>query len=196
MTDRKVPEEDLKPAFLLLSGCEADLARQLRIQSGNSTAATEHFESSRRWLQKVYGVNLPSELPPALTFSGASDPLRTLPSNSLLPESDFASNRAHAAKTKGTNGRDPDLLAELRSVKRKLDDEVELERTARRRLECRLAEVKKERDQALRMESFAQEQVKREVDSRRRAEERAEREKTKRLEAERDFAFSTSRART
>jgi len=42
--------DKMKPVYLMLSGCEADLARD---EKENSSA---HYTNSRTWLQKVYGT--------------------------------------------------------------------------------------------------------------------------------------------
>lgn len=41
----------MKPTYLMLSGCEADLAKQAKESSST------HYTNSRAWLQKVYGTS-------------------------------------------------------------------------------------------------------------------------------------------
>jgi chromosome segregation ATPase len=83
------------------------------------------------------------------------------------------------------------VIADIRASKRKLEDTIEGDRVARRRLQRELDEVAKERDNARRMENLALDQMKREVDSRRRAEDRAdeERELRRRAESSAEFAM-------
>ena len=54
MKEHGVQEDDLKPAFLMLSGCETDLMKMTRSTDG--ALSEEHFKRSREWLQKVYGT--------------------------------------------------------------------------------------------------------------------------------------------
>ena len=53
MKEHGVQEDDLKPAYLMLSGCETDLMKITRSTDG--ALSEEHFKRSREWLQKVYG---------------------------------------------------------------------------------------------------------------------------------------------
>jgi hypothetical protein len=58
-----VSEEDLKPAYLMLSGCESDLGRMARAASDHHKKpeiSAEHYKNSRRWLQKVFGTQTPT----------------------------------------------------------------------------------------------------------------------------------------
>jgi hypothetical protein len=71
-----------------------------------------------------------------------------------------------------------------RSAKRKLEDDFHAERNLRRKLERKLNDVEGQLDISKKMENFALDQMKREVDARRRAEERAEGEREKRKEVE------------
>jgi hypothetical protein len=74
------------------------------------------------------------------------------------------------------------LLSEVRNVKRKLEEDNEHERNLRRKLQRKLDELEKERDEARRLETYALDQIKREVNIRRKAEERAEKEHELRME--------------
>ncbi|KAF7315551.1 40S ribosomal protein [Mycena indigotica] len=58
LKELNIPENDLKPAFLLLSGCETDLAKIEKLK-GDSKQASEHYSKGEKWLRKVYGENLP-----------------------------------------------------------------------------------------------------------------------------------------
>jgi hypothetical protein len=71
-----------------------------------------------------------------------------------------------------------------RSAKRKFENDFTAERALRRKLERKLDDLEGQLDVSKKMEKFALEQMKREVDSRRRAEERAECERDKRREVE------------
>jgi hypothetical protein len=75
-------------------------------------------------------------------------------------------------------------LHNARSAKRKFEDEFTAERTLRRKLEHKLDDIESQLDVSKKMEKFALDQMKREVDARRRAEEMAECERDKRREVE------------
>jgi hypothetical protein len=53
MAEHGVPEDDLKPAFLMLSSCENELSKQTL--KTDPRASRVHFNKSCGWLQKVYG---------------------------------------------------------------------------------------------------------------------------------------------
>ncbi|KAH7877355.1 uncharacterized protein C8R40DRAFT_1095738, partial [Lentinula edodes] len=48
-----VSENELKPAFLMLAGCESDLSKLTR---NEDQITLKHQQKSQRWLQKVYGA--------------------------------------------------------------------------------------------------------------------------------------------
>jgi chromosome segregation ATPase len=75
-------------------------------------------------------------------------------------------------------------LQNTHSEKRKLEDQFGAERTLRRKLEHKLEDLQGQLDVSKKMETFALEQMKREVDARRRAEEKAEFERERRREIE------------
>ncbi|KIM92030.1 hypothetical protein PILCRDRAFT_171 [Piloderma croceum F 1598] len=75
-------------------------------------------------------------------------------------------------------------LHNARSAKRKFEDEFTAERTLRRKLEHKLDDLEGQLDVSKKMEKFALDQMKREVDARRRAEEMAECERNMRREVE------------
>ena len=54
-----VTDEDLKPAFLMISACHGDQAKRAKDPSGlNTPESTEHHQLSLQWLQKVYGASV------------------------------------------------------------------------------------------------------------------------------------------
>lgn len=178
------PDADMKPAFLLLSGCELDLSK------AGGTAAADHHKNAVQWLQKVYGSFEPT--------TTTAKPIMTI-AHSVpvgLPEKPQAQpcSLPREPLTQAVPLRRPQSPSPPSSPKRKLEDDLTFERETRRKLERELAAMTKERDHARKLESFAQEQVKREVETRKRAEERVERERERRLNTERDnnrrIAFS------
>ena len=75
-------------------------------------------------------------------------------------------------------------LHNARSAKRKFEDDFIAERTLRKKLEHKLDDLEGQLDVSKKMEKFALDQIKREVDARRWAEEEAEYERDKRREVE------------
>jgi hypothetical protein len=227
-------ESDLKPAFLMLSSCETELAKRTRTSAGENTEVSlGHSQKSYHWLQKVYGVNLSSAEPDhsSLALAARLTPATRLspkpiekPSNARTsdhirsatsPEPakmtiELSSNPPQKApetpkhnptavptspsrlktlerELQSLHETEKNIATQLhnaRSAKRKFEDDFNTERNLRRKLERKLDEVETQLDISKKMEKFALDQMKREVDARRRAEERAECEREKRREVE------------
>ncbi|KAK7472752.1 hypothetical protein VKT23_000862 [Stygiomarasmius scandens] len=155
MAQHHVPEQDLKPVFLLLSGCESDLGK-------HKDANSDHYRNAQKWLQKVYGrAPVPPTPVPVSIAPRASPPSR--------PDSTSLERQVQSLRDRLNNH--VTLLSESQSSKRKLEDDFNLERDVRRKLERQVDDLRKEREQARDMESYALEQLRREVESRRRAED-------------------------
>lgn len=193
-----VSDNDLKPAFLFLSGCETDLAKRAR-SDGERVQEHEHFKHSRMWLQKVYGnsdaINISptsrvAVVPLKLTSSNPGNlnvfTLRTEPGSSIKSTSTDKGQtiilEREIQSLRDRRKQQSDLLVEVRVEKRRLEEDLMIEREFRRRVQRHLDETEKELHTAQRMEKYALDQVKREVDARRRAEELARAEKTLRLD--------------
>ncbi|KAJ7497420.1 hypothetical protein FB451DRAFT_231744 [Mycena latifolia] len=195
-----IPEADLKPAFLLLSGCETDLGKIARAK-GDPGKAAEHYNNAQKWLHKVYGASPPPAGPES---SNVNDSKRTSPPRapaslrSRIDTSAPSAPRPRSYPPPSPNHRmlerelqslrdrhthNTNVISDIRSAKRKLEDTVEMERAVRRRMQRELDEITKERDNARRMETLALDQMKREMDVRRRAETRAEEERELRKHA-------------
>lgn len=191
-----VSDDDLKPAFLFLSGCETDLAKWAR-SNGERVQEDEHYKRSQMWLQKVYGNSDALNISPTSRVEVV--PLKLTPSNpgnvfTLRPEpgssikstsSDKGQTRILEREIQSLRDRrkqQSDLLVEVRVEKRKIEEDLMIEREFRRRVQRHLDEAEKQLHTAQRMEIYALDQVKREVDARRRAEELARAEKTLRLD--------------
>ncbi|KAJ7178406.1 hypothetical protein C8R43DRAFT_457212 [Mycena crocata] len=205
LTQFNIPENDLKPAFLLLSGCEIDLGKIARSKAEPEKVA-EHYSNAQKWLHKVYGAcppSLVSELP-TVEDSKRSPPRAPASLRSRIDATSAPSApRSHPPSPnhrmlereiqslRDRHTHNNNIISDMRLSKRKLEDTVEMERDVRRRLQRELDQVVKERDKARRMETITLDQMKREVDSRRRAEDRAdeERELRKRAESSADFAM-------
>jgi hypothetical protein len=189
MTRTGVSETDLKPAFLLLSSCQRDLGKRARSPSGTETeAAAQHFRESQEWLQKVYGGDAPPQpvetsrlasLKTTASLNETSPKQKALPAS--LPTKPQSTSDVHGRicilereiqALRDRNSAHQDLLLESKSLKRKLEEELLCEKAARRKVEVKLDQTENELQLVQRMESFALEQVKREVESRRKAENR------------------------
>lgn len=210
MRDRNVPDDEMKPAFLMLSGCESDLAKRSRSIDAEPSQTSAHYRNSQMWLQKVYGTNE--------SFSSNQHDEDTLgPKITNMAQITSTSSR-NTAKPMLTEHRslhlryeigDEDTVrfskpsqglqrpqeriqsfqhvqtsahSETRSSKRRTEEDLVAERDLRRRLQRQLCDAQNELDNAKQMEMHALDQVKREVDSRRGAEDRATAEKARRLE--------------
>ncbi|KAG6886175.1 hypothetical protein C0993_000693 [Termitomyces sp. T159_Od127] len=186
MAAQGTPESDLKPAYLLLSGCETDMAK--RAKSARPSDAEGHYKRSQRLLQKVYGTfetPEPSQKSPRASVSRSLHPrleLERLPKEgSSLTERLERELRSLRKERNEQNA----LLAELRSAKRKLEADLGYECRGRRRLLKDFDDLQKELAAAQKVEDNALSQVKREVDARRKAEEAARNEKEMRLDLQR-----------
>ncbi|KAJ7076370.1 hypothetical protein B0H15DRAFT_599571 [Mycena belliarum] len=200
-----LPEADLKPAFLLLSGCDLDLGKISR-SKGDPGRASEHYDDAQKWMRKVYGENPPHPVPePRGTDDSkrASPPRAPASLRSRIDASAPSAPRSHPPPSptermlereiqslRDRHTHNTNVISDMRSTKRKLEDIVETERAVRRRLQRELDEVVKERDNARRMETLALDEMKREVETRRRAEDRAEGERELRKRAENSAEFA------
>ncbi|TFK54075.1 hypothetical protein OE88DRAFT_1785755 [Heliocybe sulcata] len=147
LTSSGVPEYELKPAYLMLSGCHRDLAKQAR---AGSDEAAEQFSQSVRWLQRVYGRDAPPLDPPSIC-----PPLPAKPSP--------PSNTGHIRI----------LEREIACLRARLEGARKMEGVVERK-DRELEEMRAQVEVARRMEGVAMERVRREVEARERAEERAE----------------------
>ncbi|KAG7098695.1 hypothetical protein E1B28_000608 [Marasmius oreades] len=159
MAQHDVPEQELKPAYLLLSSCEADLGKQAR---NDSTESAEHYKNAQTWLQKVYGTfafdGNPSEANILSTPGMASYPPRRSPADTIahkmdrpLPPPPSSQGHDKILQREIQSLRDRldhqgNLLADVRCSKRKLEDEFNSERNLRRRLERRIADLRRKQD--------------------------------------------------
>ncbi|KAG5651183.1 hypothetical protein H0H81_009562 [Sphagnurus paluster] len=192
MTEQGLSEDDLKPAFLLLAGCETDLVR--RHKEDQPKKAEEHRRKSQIWLQKVYG-----------TFEAGNNSKDMISITPTTPRQSQLNSGPYSAPLKYTPVRQQEssrhmqlereiqsllrerreqslTLADMRTVKRKLENDLAHECDRRRRLLRDYDDLQKELTTTRKMEDYAVCQVKREVEARRKAEETARTEKAMRLE--------------
>jgi hypothetical protein len=213
MAEFNIPETEFKPAHLLLAGCETDLGKMARSKGADPSQVSKHFDGAQKWLHKVYGARVPPPTPDQLGADSSKDknvsksitpPRAPASLRSRIDKSAPSGPRAHIPPSPNRMDMERELqslrerqmqqenaLSDIRSSKRKLEESVDTERDVRRRLQRELDDVVKERDNARRMENFVLGQMKKEVESRRRAEDRAEeeRELRKRVESSAEFAI-------
>ncbi|KAF7306161.1 40S ribosomal protein [Mycena chlorophos] len=109
-----IPDDGLKPAFLLLAGCETDLAKAQKAK-GDSGKASEHYNSAETWLRKVYGIDIPPPAEEANVETASSKPASAGYRNLERELQSLRDKNAHN--------------------KRKLEESLSVEREVRRRLE-------------------------------------------------------------
>lgn len=162
MAQNGIPECDLKPAFLMLSGCETDLGKKARLE-GNSTEAAEHYKASQEWLQKVYGVDTPTAVAETAPAGRPSAQIRapqprtnvpqeqenTVPAQSPLQSNSPSHLRILEREVKSLRDQyhqQRGLVVECRAIKRKLEKDLAFERDLRRKLQWKLETVNHELD--------------------------------------------------
>ncbi|KAF9526587.1 hypothetical protein CPB83DRAFT_857417 [Crepidotus variabilis] len=177
------PESSLKPVFLFLASCEMDLAKTASTTKSSHSVVTGHTRSAKQWLQKVYGKADPfreddkENLSPAFR---SNDPTphreapkavpKPSPTGPIHGELKMLKNEVQSLRVRHRN--QVQQLEDLTEAKRKADDECYFERNTRRKYQDRIKTLEKERDSARKMETFALEQVKREVAARREGKQR------------------------
>lgn len=179
-TNRSVSIKELKPAFLMLSGCETDMAKLAQESNKDSSVVSGYHAAAKAWLQKVFGTTDSQSNEKEKPKTLAKHPLPTRPrasSNSRLGSlSDVEKSKLEREiqTLRSRMGNQASQTFELRTSKRKLEEDIVYERNLRRKLQRELENTIKERDAAQKMERYALIQVKREVASRRNAEARLE----------------------
>ncbi|EKM54216.1 uncharacterized protein PHACADRAFT_257909 [Phanerochaete carnosa HHB-10118-sp] len=170
--------DDLRPAFIMLASCHTDLSRDSR-RSGPEGAelAREHMEKAKKFFQVVYGTHFPSEESPRAASLASSRRLSLLQRVDRRPQDPMSPDDAVRIRTmereiqslRDKQTSYPGQLADARAAKRKVEEELDAERALRRKTE---QETSAELLSARRSAKYALEQCKREVENRRRAEER------------------------
>ncbi|KAF8829127.1 hypothetical protein HHX47_DHR3000972 [Lentinula edodes] len=139
-----VSENELKPAFLMLAGCESDLSRLTR-NEGRITL--EHQQKSQRWLQKVYGA-MKSHSDNIGVDAPSNNP--KLPARPPSPSGSDEHLRREIQSLRDRLRHQAGLLSDVRSAKRKLEGSYKSERDTRRRIEREIKGMKAERDKTCR----------------------------------------------
>lgn len=116
-------EAKLKPVFLLLSGCELDMAISTR-NAGDVTVSEQHYVNVQMWLHKVYGTTTPTL--GSASFVGPSSLVQPKPPQPEPPQT------PHPREI----DRDPShqtIVEHLPTCKRKRDESMPTGRNIRRR---------------------------------------------------------------
>ena len=80
-----VTDEDMRPAFLMISACYGDQAKRTKDSSGlNTPESTEYYQLSLKWLQKVYGASVPLQNQESSHASNLTKPTRMVENKSSL----------------------------------------------------------------------------------------------------------------
>ncbi|KAF8967880.1 hypothetical protein BDZ97DRAFT_1655914 [Flammula alnicola] len=181
-TAQGVPAEQLKPAFLFLSGCELDLAKFAKAENKVSSVISGHYAAAQTCLQKVFGkaeplraqVHVKENIQPQLRQEDcAASKNRTESRVATTSPSvrEIKKMEREIQSLRDRNAHQESQISRLRSTKRKLEDDCAYERNLRRKYQRQLDDMEKDRDAARRMEKFALDQVKRQVSERCKAEE-------------------------
>jgi len=183
-TARGLSVTQLKPAYLLLSSCELDLAKLAKGELKPQAVISEHYTAAKKWIQKVFGKpeseqlsNVDDNKENTTEKSFPKKPVRFSSSEQReSPDSPPSKTQPSSVERKLQSLRDRNnnqhrQLSQLRSAKRKLEDDLAKERNLRRKYEDKVKSIEKERDTACKMEKYALDQIKREVVLRRTAEQ-------------------------
>ncbi|TFY83004.1 hypothetical protein EWM64_g999 [Hericium alpestre] len=187
-------EQDLRPAFLMLSSCCTDLGKNARGPDGATTeASSAYFDQSRRWLQKVYGEQIPeNDLPRNGVSPRAStidDALARLIASGAIPSAGSPAQPSASGDVRALRDMQSNQASEfsaIRAAKRKLEEECADERALRKKLEYALCDVEKQLVRSRDMEGSVLQQVRAEIEARRRAEEKACKERDARIKVEKE----------
>lgn len=188
-------KDQLKPVYLMLASCYMDLSRQASGIGGESAELTkENIAKATEYLRIVYGTQTPRaqdfqapQMPSLYSrirgpkVNNPSDPAvdrLTAGRNRKSPLSSDDATRLRVMEREIQSLRDRQTnhlssLSDARTAKRKLEEELHTERNLRRKAEEDLADTAVELQGARRSAKYAIEQCKREVDSRRKVEDRA-----------------------
>lgn len=220
MDGLEVPDTQRKPVWLMLSGCETDMAKSAKGDPTTRPAViAQHYKDSAKWLQKVYGVDIPQHYakPDDAPVRSAQVVLMNIPSpgtNAITPiPSSSKQKLEHVLPVKPTPSRPRDeaenlppsgdrsakapnqaALLSVQRAKRKLEEDCVYEREQRRRLERELKEVTHELDLTKRSQTRLKSQVREEAEARRKAEDAIDRERN-RIEATRRNASPSEATR-
>ncbi|KAJ8522465.1 hypothetical protein ONZ45_g928 [Pleurotus djamor] len=209
MKQLNIQEEHLRPVYLMLSGCETDLAKSAKTQAVvDQVIVAQHYEQSKTWLQKVYGVDIPGKN----TNARPKSPMTKQPSPQTAPQDHNDTNPPSSSQTPtpthipkslplrlrldpenippliiedtcplDARGPNNGPLLAVQRAKRRLEEDCIHEREQRRRLERELKAVTRERDVALRTGDRMRLIIKDEYDGRKKAEAALKKETEKRL---------------
>ena len=193
LTERGVQNdsEELRSALLLLSGCETDLARLAKARKEPESVIRGHYTAAQGYLRKVFGRadllqnaerNHDYFYEKELSGSPSKPDARMKVTRGFSPQPNFKSSDREILSLRERHDDQETELARLRTLKRKLEDDFFYERSMRRKYQRQLDDLEKECKFAHKMERYALDQIKREVATRRKAEEEVKLERKMRQE--------------
>jgi len=162
----------------MLSGCETDMAKTAQASKNDPSMVSEHETAAKVWLQKVFGKieAEPTDIEKPKTRSKYSLPTRPRALSNPKTAPPFDTERKKLEQEVRTLrarvANQASQISELRTSKRKLEDDIDYEQDLRRKVQREMEKTMKERDAAWKTEKYALIQVKREISSRRQAEAR------------------------
>ncbi len=174
----------------MLSSCHKDLSKQV-----DDDLAKEHISKAQEYLGKVYGADIPREN--EVSHVSAASNLSGITTSHMRRLTDASNHVEGTSSSSGLDCRQASssletiqadshirvvqcdrqssntaYLSQARAAKRRLEKELDTERSFRRKVERDLQNAVQELSSARRGETCALDQCKREVDSRRRVEDR------------------------
>lgn len=177
-TKRGVARKELKPVYLMLSGCETDMAKMAQASDSDQWVVSEYETAAKAWLQKVFGKIEAGPTDNGKPKTRSKYPLPTRPRALSNPKTapPFDTERKRLEQEVRTLrarvANQASQISALRTSKRKLEDDIDYEQDLRRKVQREMEKTTKERDAAWKTEKYALIQVKREISSRRQAEAR------------------------
>uniref|UniRef100_A0A8H7Y422 Uncharacterized protein n=1 Tax=Psilocybe cubensis TaxID=181762 RepID=A0A8H7Y422_PSICU len=146
-----IDSEFLRPAYLLLSGCELDIAR---VNKAANTDASVQYAAAQTWLQKVFGKSRSRDVSSGqkenrqelgAARSAADNRMCTCGGEYKNPkfrgQINIMEREIQCLRDRNTNQQKQ--LSNLRSLKRKLEDDVFYERDMRRKYQRQLEDLER-----------------------------------------------------
>ena len=167
------------------------MARLAKTKKEPESVIRGHYIAAQGYLQKVFGkadilqdaeCNHDYFHEKELSGSPSQPDAKMKVTRGLSPQSNLKSPKQEILSLRERHDDQETQLARLRTLKRKLEDDFFYERSMRRKYQRQLDDLEKECEFAHKMERYALDQIKREVATRRRAEEAVKAERKMRQE--------------
>ncbi|KAF9012440.1 hypothetical protein BDQ17DRAFT_1343895 [Cyathus striatus] len=164
MSANNICGESQKSVYLLLAGCEADLARDAKSQQRDTSVVSKHEQNAQNWLHKDKKENALTSVPNLRDLASLKQPEIEDPKKALSKEINEPINkqisRIRVLEREVQCLRDrlasqSKKMADIRTEKHKLEEDCDYERSLRRQLQKNVEEMKKQCELARKMECFA-----------------------------------------